>query len=361
MSAAFDILVGGASAEDLVDRLGGLEVEEHADRPGAFTLTLAAATTDQEDLDVVADARFGPMANIAVVARAAEGPDHCLIDGYVLAQSLNLDRSGGAASLRVWGQDASWLMNMEEKAREWADVTDGAVADSIFGEYGFAPAAGNSSDASPTHTETGHTLMQRATDAQFLQNLARRSGKLCRVYCEDMPGVRTGWFARPKLDGEPAITLIAAGPDANLEEIDISWDIMRPAAVAAHQALFSAAETAGGDVDDSTLALLGDQALSAFAGQPVKAMLTAMVDDGGELTTRAQAVLGEAGWFVRCEGSADAQLIGGILRVGSVAMLNNAGTVHSGKYLVWSVRHTITAESHVMAFTLVRNAVGAGR
>ena len=30
----------------------------------------------------------------------------------------------------------------------------------------------------------------------------------------------------------------------------------------------------------------------------------------------------------------------------------------SGKHVVKSVRHTITANDHLMAFTLVRNAVG---
>jgi hypothetical protein len=89
------------------------------------------------------------------------------------------------------------------------------------------------------------------------------------------------------------------------------------------------------------------------------ALLTTTVDDGGELTTRAQAVLRDAAWFVKCEGTTDAGRLGAILRVGSIVALNAAGAMHSGKYLVWKVRHSITAEAHKMAFTLVRNAVGA--
>ena len=60
-------------------------------------------------------------------------------------------------------------------------MTDGAAANTIFGEYGMAPGPDNLSDDSPAHAEDGHTLMQRGTDLQFLQMLARRSGKLCRV------------------------------------------------------------------------------------------------------------------------------------------------------------------------------------
>jgi hypothetical protein len=34
------------------------------------------------------------------------------------------------------------------------------------------------------------------------------------------------------------------------------------------------------------------------------------------------------------------------------------GSLHSGRYLVWSVRHTINADAHTMKFVLVRNAIG---
>ena len=70
-------------------------------------------------------------------------------------------------------------------------------------------------------------------------------------------------------------------------------------------------------------------------------------------------MLREAGWFVRCTGSADAGRLGSILRVGTVVRLDAAGALHSGKYFVWSVRHRINAERHVMEFVLLRNAIGS--
>jgi hypothetical protein len=47
-----------------------------------------------------------------------------------------------------------------------------------------------------------------------------------------------------------------------------------------------------------------------------------------------------------------------VLRVGDVVAVAGVGTVHTGNYYVWSVRHTITKDSYDMAFVLVRNAVG---
>jgi hypothetical protein len=83
------------------------------------------------------------------------------------------------------------------------------------------------------------------------------------------------------------------------------------------------------------------------------------VDDAGELSLRAQSLLREAGWFVRCEGESDLARLGTVLRVGTIVELQGAGALHSGKYLVWSVRHSIGPVDHTMKFVLVRNAVGS--
>jgi hypothetical protein len=83
------------------------------------------------------------------------------------------------------------------------------------------------------------------------------------------------------------------------------------------------------------------------------------VDDAGELSMRAAALLRESGWFARCEGETDASRIKAVLRAGTVVEVAGAGAVNSGKYFVWSVHHSFTAEAHKMKFVLVRNAVGA--
>jgi hypothetical protein len=113
------------------------------------------------------------------------------------------------------------------------------------------------------------------------------------------------------------------------------------------------------DQTDSGLDLLEARGLSSFATKTMSVMLTAPVDDAGELTLRAQSVLREAGWFARCEGEADVARLNAILRAGSVVQINGAGALNSGKYFVWSVRHTIDKQSHRMKFVLVRNAVGS--
>lgn len=362
MPSSFDLLVDGSPIADFDTTLLDVEIEENVDMPGAFRVSLPVKVSAEGDYDTPSDPRFGPMANIAVTAQASDGQAHCLIDGYVLAHEIQLDVAAAASTLKISGQDASWLMNMSETVREWADVTDAAAANTIFGDYGFTPDPKNFDDDSSTHTSDTASLMQRASDAQFLRDLARRSGKFFRVYCTDTPGVRTGAFVTPSVDGDAVVTLtLNPSDEANIGPLGVSWDIMRPTSVSAQQLLFtdSDGEPAGGDTTDSGIADLDSSGLSDFAEQPVSALLTTVAVDSGTLEQRARSVLREAGWFVRCEGSTDTSRLGAILRAGTIAQVEAAGSLHSGKYLVWSVRHHITANAHEMKFVLMRNAVGS--
>jgi phage protein D len=362
VASTYSLLLDGSPADDAISTaISSIEVEENADLPGALLLKLAVSRTADGDLDWPGDSRLDPFVNVAVVATPEGGSRQCIFDGYILSQRLHLETGITSSTLEVWAQDASWLMNLEEKVREWVDVTDADVASSIFANYGITPADANDDDDSPSHTEDGHSLMQRATDIRFLQMLARRDGRLCRVACTDTPGDRIGYFAKPDLSADPVATLQPNDPVApSVGAVDIDWDVTRPTSVGASQATFDDDDPSGvsGDVDDSGLSALDARALPDFTGKTMTVLLTTPVDSAGELTVRARSLLRESEWFVRCEGDADVSRLHAVLRVGQIVEINGIGTLHSGKYLVWSVRHTISSAAHRMRFRLVRNAVG---
>jgi phage protein D len=363
VASSYQILVGGNPVSaGVYGAVASVDVEENADLPGAIELNVAIAADGSGDLTYVNDSTFQPYANLAVVVSVDGKPPECIFDGYVLSHKLHLDRGMIAGRLVVWGQDTSWLMDLTENAKEWADVTDVSVANTIFGDYGITPAPDNAqdSDDTATHTESGHTLMQRASDIQFLRQLARRNGKLCRVFCGPQAGQPSGYFAKPNLSASPTVTLTLNDPAKEmLSELDIEWDVTRPSETVAGQDLFTDANPASADATDSGLTLLADRGLAGFAGKTKKAMLTTTVDDSGELRMRAVSLLREGGFFVRCTGKVELSALGVVLRVGTIVEIDGIGSVHSGNYYVWSVRHTITQDSYQMAFVLVRNAVGA--
>lgn len=386
MASNYQLLLGGRQAEaTLYTLIVSIEVDESMDMPAAIQITLPISRDNSGELTYVGDTRFGPLAQVSIVASAggagasgvatgavgavssalgsgsAPSATQCIFDGYVLSQKVHLETGTTNATLTVWGQDACWLMNQTETVKEWVNVTDSAVAASIFGDYGVTPSDQNTVEDSPSHTEDTHSLMQRGTDIAFLRMLARRDGKVCRVACDDQPGNRTGYFAAPKLDGTPAVTITLNDPaNWTINAIDLEWDATLPTSVVARGALFSdtSPDAANGDASDSGLKPLSDRTLATFSGQPMTVMLTTAVDSAGELTQRAQALLRETGWFARCEAEADADRLGVVLRAGMLVALAGVGALHSGTWLVWTVRHRLTREAHKMNFTLLRNSIG---
>jgi hypothetical protein len=385
MPGGYTLLLNGTEADaGLYASIASLEVEESMDLPSALELTVPVVSDGSGDLTYLSDPRFAPLASVAVVATpggsSAAGAlggalgaaasalgggsaptAQCIFDGYLLSHKIHVDSGFTKSTLMVWAQDASWLMNLTETVKEWVDVTDADVANAIFGNYGITASDQNAADDSPSHTEDGHSLMQRGSDIQFLRTLARRNGKVCRIACTDTPGQRTGYFATPNLGGDPVVTFTLTDlQNWNVSTLDLEWDATRPTAVVARQALFTDLDPSGvsADTSDSGLALLSDRALAAFTGKDMTVLLAAPVDDGGELTLRAQALLREAEWFVRCEGQADVERLGMVLRAGMIVAIKDIGALHSGSYLVWTVRHSLTADAHTMKFTLVRNAIG---
>lgn len=355
--AEYAVFVNGLETPELYDLLSAIDVEESVDLPGAFQLEMTVQV-EEGDLTPLASATFAPFSNIAVTASVAGGGDVCLIDGYVLSHEVHLRHGVAESTVRVWGQDASVLMNREERVRPFPDMSDSDVATSIFGEYGFIPDV----EASPTrHLETRHLLMQRATDIRFLRMLARRNGFVCYVRCEAQPGVITGHFHRPRVSGDAAaVVQLNAGEETNVDTLELEWDTARPTGattsqydVLNHATLTQSASTSG-------LRSLGDRDLAAFAGRDTAAVLTATAEDAGELQARAEALLTDAGWFVRASGEVDADFLGTIMRPDTVVEVQGAGSVHSGPYWVTRVRHQLRREAYRMAFQLARNGVGGG-
>ena len=74
MPSSYQILFDGQPADpDFYTSITSLEIEENMDLPGAMQLNLPVNTSDSGDLTYVTDARFQPLAVLAVVATPGAG------------------------------------------------------------------------------------------------------------------------------------------------------------------------------------------------------------------------------------------------------------------------------------------------
>jgi hypothetical protein len=348
MTRQIAILAGGAPAEDLAaaDRV---EVQERIGEPATFRLRYPLDEVDG-DFPLLVDGRVGAGGELTVAASARDA-QAVLVKGQVYGHRVHVVHGLRDAWVEIVGGDKSMEMDREIKAKAWSDLTVSDVVSAILSEYGLTPQVDS---IATTHTEANHALVQRDTDLRFVRRLARRYGCWFRVDT-DLDDVTTGYFQRPALDGEPAVTLTINGDQPTVSELDIEWDVERPGAAMASQLTLRGKQTLDGQVARSPLSPLGGLAFAdVTAPRPVQ--IVAPTDDAGDLTARAEAALIDGGWFVRARGQTSAHALGSILRAHTVIAVGGLGTRHSGKYVVAAVRHVIDAVSHVMEFELVRNA-----
>lgn len=308
------------------------------------------------DLPMLTEPRLGPEAEIAV--RVPDGDAFAvLVRGPVTQQRISVVTGGEGSVFEVIGADVGITLAREQKVTVWPATTDSAAIMQMLGGAGVVPQV--TLPSTVVHTETKHALVQRESDLHLIRRLARRNG--CWFWFEYDPliALPTAHVERPPVSGPATIKLNLSGPDRNIENALIEWDVERVvAADSSNRDVFGATEMSG-DTERSPLAGLADQALADIVTSPRKARLIAPVDDAGDLMVRSEAALIEDGWFVRASVKASARLLKHVVRAPSVVELHGAGSRHSGKYIVSRVVHSIDDEDHHMDVTMVRNGWNA--
>ncbi len=338
-----DETLGAAATAEVIESLGG-----------ATTFSLRYAIDISEgDLPLLKESRLSAGTEIGIFVPVEEGVV-CLAKGPVRGQRIHFELGGAGSTLDVLGADTSLVMDREDKAVLWPDLTDSDAVSTILGQYGLTPDV-DATDAG--HFEAKHTLVQRETDLAFIRRLAARNGCLFWITFDATANVETAHFKRPDLDAEPAAELVINldDPPANVASLEITWDAEAPSGTVAAQVDLNAADTIDGEVTVSPLTALASQRFAAIGASPRSVHLAAPVDDAGDLRARGEGALIEAEMFIRARGQTTAHALGAVLRAHTIVNLRGAGTRHSGKWLCHTVRHYIDAVEHRMEFELVRN------
>jgi phage protein D len=352
MGLGIAIAVGGSPDQELA---GAVWVEVH-ERMGEMTTYRIRYDIDisEGDLPMLVDGRTDAGSELSVIA-PVDGKNNYLVKGPVTGQQVHLEHGGAGSFVEVSGSDTSIAMDRETKTTLWSDVTDSDAVTAIVAQYGYVPDV-DSTDAG--HYETKHTMVQRDTDLQFVRRLARRNGFIFWITCDEL-GIETAHFKRPPVDGGAEGELIINLESNNLSTLDINWDSERPTSVVAAQLDLNDKSDIDGDVSKSPLRSLGDKALDEIATETRSIHIAAAVDGSGDLQSRGEGALIEAGWFIHATCQTTIFALKSLVRAHTVINLRGAGSRFSGKYFVAGVRHTIDAAEHRMDVELIRNGWGA--
>ncbi|HKQ69133.1 MAG TPA: contractile injection system protein, VgrG/Pvc8 family [Polyangiaceae bacterium] len=336
---------------DLLLALLEMEVDLHHKLASTFRLKVAMLREAQGLWRFLDDEALRPWARIGISLTVAD-EERPLLDGYVTEARSHVSPDESGSHLELVGMDASVLMALEEKTRDWANKKDSDIAETILREHGFTP---HVEDTEVVHDEAVSTILQRETDIRFLKRLADRNGFECVIRGTD------AYFEPPSLDEEPLPTLATHfGGETNLTSFDARWDAVRSTGVQMSRidALSKELETAA--ITTSALELLGRDAAPAAPGTPSLAFVKQAVSTNlADLQRLCQAQFDEASWFVSARGEVDTAAYGAVLEARRVVPIKGVGGPFSGVYYLTSVRHRFTPERHEQHFTARRNALFA--
>lgn len=351
------LIDGTPVSPEILGSIQQLEVEDHADMADMLRIRLATGVRqDGSGWTVLDDDLFARLTKLTVVLTVGSGPAETLIESYVIENETEFSNQPGQSLLNVVAMDPTVLMTLEEKVRPWPDIADSEIAAAVFAEYGFET---DIEPTEPPRPEIDDLSIQRGTDIQFLQHLARRNGYECFVEANARGGGVTGHFHRPRLDQTPqGVLSVNMGESTNINSLKVSYDMLGPTTVQVAGLDVESHSDQPAEAQETQLAGLGPAA-ALKQDRPRKVLLSQMgLARTGELQTFAQAVVDRSSWSIRAEGELNTVAYGGILRAKRPVLARGAGRQNSGTFYVEKVHHIVTPDSYVQRFTLRRNALG---
>lgn len=359
-AVTFTLFIDGVPAsQELLQAIQQIEVEDHAAMADMMRLRVVIGIKDGcSGWSFIDDSVFERLVNLRISVSVGSLRAETLMNAYVTETSADFANQPGSSVLNVVAMDPTVLMNLEEKVKSWPNMADSDVANAIFGsaDYKFTPIV----DVTKwKRQENEQTLIQRATDIQFLQQLAQRNGFECYVETNGATGVVEGHFHAPRLNQTAQGVLSVNMRDAtNVNSFHASFDMLRPATAQSNNIDVSSRDSQQSQVTNAQQSSLGKN--TALSSQQQRRLLPSGTGLArtGELQAYTQALVDRSALAITAQGELNTVAYGAILRAKRPVSVRGAGQQFSGTYYVESVNHILTADSYKQNFTLRRNALG---
>jgi hypothetical protein len=378
-------------SDDLLGCLTEVRVEQSLDDPTRFAIRFQEDLSDGEPRIMKApELQCQQMITIAVQVGDAM---KCLVHGPITNVKSSVMLGGPGSWYEVRGQDRRIELDRQSVRRAWtgrASDAAGTILSSRFDKIDVQATKVGYGGQSVRGQPSASTLNQRATDAAFLCQIARRNNLHFWVEYEcPMNGLDPNnqslkvvekanlKASPPRPDDAPAgpvsvaqirlVPTVAVKLRVNVDQdqcqnvtaFELTMDPERP-----NQFVGTAIDDR--DLSEPSTSVTDPQPPIDASGQRFgrcmepRDVSIATAGNQDELHARAESALTEAGWFVEATASTTAHMLGGVLLPHDVIEVEGLGSVHSGPYQVKAVTHVINAADHFMDIELRRNAIGGG-
>ncbi len=335
-----------------------IEIETAVGQASILRLHFDLSRTFIGDLDVMAFDVFQPMYPLSIRLSSGLGVPQCLVNGYIKDTKLSAGNEPGRSTLEVVAIDAlGTTMSHVQQPSTWPNMPDSVVAQTLFAKYGMLSVI---VPTPPTRTMLDTTTTQRAHDAAFLMQLARRNHYEVYVQPDPVSGLDLGHFHPPLTLAPPqGVLSVDFGTETNLNRFDVAYDMLRPTGV-----LTAASDPRTRVVAPVTGAFSLDPpmgrepTLARILAPPVERMYGTDAANFAEVFTQALARATSSSRTIHATGEVDGIKYARPLLAGLPVLVRGAGSQHSGLYYVTSVTHRISRDDYTQSFSAWRNAVG---
>jgi hypothetical protein len=335
-----------------------IEVETSVGQASMFRLHFDLSRNTFGDFDAMAIDIFRPLVPLRISVAVALGLPQTLINGYIRDARLGARNDPGASTLEVVGMDAlGTLMTHIQQPFTWPNMADSSVATAIFGKYGLLPTV---VPTPPLRTLVDTTTTQRANDAVYLGQLARRNSYELYIQPDPLTGMDMGHFHPPLTAVPPqGVLSIDFGSSTNLLDFNVSNDMLRPTSVvglASEPRTRAPIPVLGPVATELPMGL--EPALTRIVPPPIERPLATDAASPAEAQSQAMARATESSRALTASGEVDGLKYQRPLLAGLPVLVRGAGRQMSGLYYLSRVSHTITRDAYSQRFSGWRNAVG---
>lgn len=368
--------------EDLTSCLVEVRVEQRLDDPTKFAIRFQEDIRDGAPF-VMGASQLQPE-QVITIAVKVEDEIHCLVRGPITEIKCSVMQGGPGSWFEARGQDRRAEMDRQCFQFAWEGRASDA-ARQIVDSYGFR---GEVEETSIRYGQETQTLNQRATDLDFIKQIARQNNLHfwvtydCRINglnplrqtltVDEIANVKSspvrnglGSVPLPQIPLVPSTDVslrvnVEQDQCPNVTSFELDEDRERPTSFRGSAVNDHDLRTDSTSAEDVQPAIRGGtDRLTALTGIERRVCITT-AGNSQELQNRAESALTEAGWFVNAQASTTLHMLKGVLAPHEVTEIAGLGPRHSGPYRVKQATHVINAAVHAMDLVLQSNSVQPG-
>ena len=317
-----------------------------------------AMSVDDTGTWSILDEEFAqPLRRVRIEVKVGNGEFAALVEGPIIAQRVEMDATPGSSTLCLVVHDDSVLLNRDEGAELFEDMTPSDIAESLIVAAGLLADVESVPAAGAAHTRFE---VRRGTAMQMLRRLARRHGMFVFVKPGDTPGQSVCVFRKPDFTPGDAPELLLLGTERNISRFTVQYDALRPTTARAGNVRVSDKELLDSETEAAEVAPLGDQPLHSALPSTASSLLNGTREEQNDLDAATLAAVDLSTFALTATAELDANDYAHALSPHEVINVAGPGGKLGGAYLVSRVQHVLNDASYKQHVTLQRNALSAG-